>query len=78
MTKRLFLCLLAVFAVIVSAGNVHAQVEQGGITGRVFERAVPSFDQVRFTLLLQPQKCEPRGVEYDELNECRDNQVRER
>ena len=39
MTKRLFLCLLAVLAVIVSAGNVHAQVEQGGITGRVFDEA---------------------------------------
>ena len=39
MTKHLFLCLLALFAVIVSAGNVHAQVEQGGITGRVVDEA---------------------------------------
>jgi hypothetical protein len=37
MTKRLFLCLLVMLAVIVSAGNVDAQVEQGGITGRVFD-----------------------------------------
>ena len=39
MTKHLFLCLLAVFAVIVCAATVHAQVEQGGITGRVVDEA---------------------------------------
>jgi hypothetical protein len=39
MTKRLFLSRLAVLAVIVSAENVHAQVEQGGITGKVFDEA---------------------------------------
>ena len=38
MTRRLFLCLLAV-TVIVSPGNVQAQVEQGAITGKVFDQA---------------------------------------
>jgi hypothetical protein len=30
---------LALFAVIASAATVHAQVEQGGITGRVVDEA---------------------------------------
>ena len=37
MTRRLRLCFLALLAVNVSARNVQAQVEQGGITGRVFD-----------------------------------------
>jgi hypothetical protein len=39
MTKRRLLSCLALFAVIVSAATVHAQVEQGGITGRVVDEA---------------------------------------
>src|SRR5688572_27091985 len=39
MTKRLLLRCLAMLAVMLSAENVHAQVEQGGITGRVVDEA---------------------------------------
>ena len=39
MTRRLFLGFLVLLAVIVSPKNIHAQVEQGGITGRVFDQA---------------------------------------
>ena len=43
MIKRLFLGLLAILATIVPAENVAAQVEQGGITGRVFDEAGAPF-----------------------------------
>ena len=38
MTRRLLLCLLTM-AVIASAAPVHAQVEQGAITGKVVDQA---------------------------------------